>query len=110
MSAPEATARTAPPRTVTVQIINADTNVRTGVSTRGPNIIQTIQKGKVEALCQCTGQDVSQNNNKVFNYWWVCIVLPNGRTGWVSATNVKGGVNNGPIPEVPQHPTVNVCS
>jgi hypothetical protein len=92
--------------TVTVTIINTDTNVRTGGSTRGPdNKIAVLQKGPVQALYQCTGEEVSQSTGR--NFWWVKVLIPQSDgAGWVSATNIKESGDNEKVKDVPERPTV----
>lgn len=88
-----------------VNVFKPGTNLRRGGSTRGPSNIITVlqQPGLYNALYQCTGQDVTEGDDK--NCWWVKIETPVGE-GWVSAVRIKEGPNNGPIPGVEERPTV----
>lgn len=91
----------------TVHLFKAQTNLRTGCSTRGPdNLIAKLPPGDYKPLHQCTGQDVSEGGDK--NFWWVKIQTTNHGAGWVSAINISIGGDNEPIPGVEQRPTVNV--
>ncbi|GAA1837813.1 hypothetical protein GCM10009836_15710 [Pseudonocardia ailaonensis] len=91
--------------TVTVHVINANTAIRTGGSTRGPdNKVGELQPGPVEAIHQATGQDITQASGK--NFWWVRVRIPQSDgTGWVSVTNLQEGPENQPVPGLPEVPT-----
>lgn len=82
--------------------------LRTGGSTKGPdNLIATIPPGEYPALYQCAGERVTEAGHS--NFWWVKIVAGSEDeplVGWVSAVLVAGGNDDGPIPLVPQRPTV----
>ncbi|MEU7818688.1 hypothetical protein [Pseudonocardia sp. NPDC049154] len=63
-----------------------------------------LQKGPVQALYQCTGEEVSQPTGK--NFWWVKVLIPQSDgAGWVSATNIKESGENLPVKDVPKRPT-----
>jgi len=89
----------------TVHVYLNGTNVRAGGCLRSDpdNVLTTIPAGDYNAHHQSVGDDVKRSAT-VFNYWWVKIDTPAG-PGWVSATRVSGGDNNGPVPHVPKHRT-----
>lgn len=89
-------------------VVIADAHLRTGGATRGlDNIIETIPAGEYPAFYQCAGEEVFESGHT--NFWWVKIAAGPGGTepwGWVSATLIKGGADNGPILDVPPHRTI----
>ncbi|WP_158679302.1 MULTISPECIES: hypothetical protein [unclassified Streptomyces] len=53
----------------------------------------------VQAFCQRWNERVS--DGPYYNHYWVEIITPGHRLGWVSAVYVSGGSNDGPVPNVP---------
>jgi hypothetical protein len=81
-----------------------DAHLRKGGATRGPdNVIEKIPAGEYPAFYQCAGEEVEEGGHT--NFWWVKVAHGTKR-GWVSATLIKGGHDDGPIPDVPHRPTI----
>ena len=79
-----------------------DTPLRKGGSTKGPDNLlaqDLLPAGEYTALEQCAGEEVRDEENHYYNYWWVYIATDWG-PGWVTAVDVATGDNYQPIPPV----------
>ncbi|WP_175409517.1 hypothetical protein [Streptomyces sp. TRM64462] len=57
---------------------------------------------RVKAYCQIdAGERGRVTDGPYTNTYWVQIITPGRRLGWISAVYVSGGSNNGPVPGAP---------
>ncbi|MEE1927527.1 SH3 domain-containing protein [Streptomyces sp. TRM 70351] len=91
------------PPSATAHIWATDVRVRNCQSTSCDLATQErLSRVTVKAYCQLdAGERGRVTDGRYTNTYWVQVITPGKRLGWVSAVYVSGGSNNGPVPGVP---------